>query len=929
MTSPRVTSRGPGQRVPTLPLARHYATLIARLILGLTSATALAVLVAGVPYALWHWIGSPLPRSWPTLDHVRATVTAPFTDHVLLDLLGFFCWIAWAVFVVDVLRAAPSAYRMRATGIRWRTARAPIQTLAILLLGTTVTMLLNLRGRGPGEQLMQPPIAQPTKGIAAIQVVAELPSNATPTITDHTNASVDRRVVVVQAARDGVHDSLWRIAERCLGDGMRWTEIYHLNKDRPQADGTALTTPSLIRPGWTLELPKSAADQPYQQAAVFPPRRAAPRPSQKPGPLVVAPSAPTAAPHPSTRPPPPRLPPASGVTHRDSPAGGIDLGDGLYVSIGLAAAISSSLAAIRRRNRRWYTPGSGRRDDLPVAPVVRSLYRAHLRSTLPEDAADTVDGDDRLDAVTTRRTGRTASLEGLTVHGIGIVGPGAPDAARALLLDLLSAKGELCADVVIPAETVRVLLGQHPPNAHLRRRLHIVRDLDIALEQLEAAVLHRTRLPDEAHRPIVLIARPHLDTSRLQAVLEIGAPHNIGAVLLGQWRSGTSLYVDENAVVTASNSHTAELNGARLHALPLESAAQLFDLLANAEHSTDIRPQPELPGIDDPGGSEHGQRPRTAGSPRIADQLRTRNPPPHPRSQARISASSEDMPASRESDTDASPSSQAISTPTAPLTLRILGPVSLTWLPRGSTAQPVEVTGAVSPRLRELVVLLALHPEGISRARIADTLWPDARPGRPYNNLTTSLFRLRSALASATSSEVADPVTTIADQLRLDPELVLTDYRAFSDAEADARSVATDDGRAYAWRRMITAYGGELAEGLDAEWTEAPREAIRRDAIDAATRLARTLVASDPQQTLDLLETARARDPYNEQLYRDIMRVQRRLGQANAIERTLTLLATRLNELDETPSRETVELASTLQRPIPKAAGSTSGSVGK
>jgi hypothetical protein len=76
---------------------------------------------------------------------------------------------------------------------------------------------------------------------------------------------------------------------------------------------------------------------------------------------------------------------------------------------------------------------------------------------------------------------------------------------------------------------------------------------------------------------------------------------------------------------------------------------------------------------------------------------------------------------------------------------------------------------------------------------------------------------------------------------------------------------------------------GCLAEGVDAEWIEAPREATRRDALDAVAALARALVNSDPQRTLDLLETARAFDPHNELLYRDIMRLQHRLGHLDAI----------------------------------------------
>ncbi|MGH3715917.1 MAG: LysM peptidoglycan-binding domain-containing protein, partial [Micromonosporaceae bacterium] len=50
-------------------------------------------------------------------------------------------------------------------------------------------------------------------------------------------------------------DTLWDIAERELGDPLRWPEIYKLNRGRPQPHRGTLQDPDLIQPGWTLKLP--------------------------------------------------------------------------------------------------------------------------------------------------------------------------------------------------------------------------------------------------------------------------------------------------------------------------------------------------------------------------------------------------------------------------------------------------------------------------------------------------------------------------------------------------------------------------------------------------------------------------------------------------------------------------------------------------
>jgi DNA-binding SARP family transcriptional activator len=53
----------------------------------------------------------------------------------------------------------------------------------------------------------------------------------------------------------GAHDTLWSIASVRLGSALRWKELADLNYGSIQIDGGALTTDHWIRPGWTLQLP--------------------------------------------------------------------------------------------------------------------------------------------------------------------------------------------------------------------------------------------------------------------------------------------------------------------------------------------------------------------------------------------------------------------------------------------------------------------------------------------------------------------------------------------------------------------------------------------------------------------------------------------------------------------------------------------------
>ena len=87
----------------------------------------------------------------------------------------------------------------------------------------------------------------------------------------------------VRAAEEALHyrvragDHLWGIAERWLGDGFLWVEIWERNRGREMGEGRRFTDPNVLVPGWVLELPlagPSGAPHPVSAAAPGEPGRA-------------------------------------------------------------------------------------------------------------------------------------------------------------------------------------------------------------------------------------------------------------------------------------------------------------------------------------------------------------------------------------------------------------------------------------------------------------------------------------------------------------------------------------------------------------------------------------------------------------------------------------------------------------------------------
>jgi DNA-binding SARP family transcriptional activator len=943
--------------------SRRLGYGLGRCVRGLIALAALAVLIAGLPWALVGYVGWPLPHHVPTWPELQGVLLTPMGTQMLLDILTCICWVAWFAFVIDVARCAVDAAR----GLTLPRPRAtrPLQGLAAVLIGAVVLSVLGHRtGPPPASSTVLALADQSALVVTAPQHPTPAPA-ATPeggvvdSGADITPTSLPAPpgmvtvMVTVQPPHHGIYDSLWRIAQRLWGDGDRWPELFAQNRGVIQRDGHALTTPGYIRPGWqfTTFIPAPPAAEhngqsPHHMTPPTSPARAVPSaPTPTPAPRTAAPPQATAVPAPATALAPTPAPAPLGTTRPEGghlrPTTGITLPTGAFVSLSLAAAISMALGSINGWRRRRYRIGSGERSDLaqPIAPVVRALRIAHQQATesppispspLPETGVGPV-------AVGVR-DGLDVALNLAATHGLGLLGPGATAAARALLLSLLtSTERQTGVRVLIPAADMPTLLDSHQPD-QLPAAVMIVPDLDAALEELESALLTRTRQLLENHdtdpMTLVLLASPaqHADR-RLQAILDNGASLGMIGILLGQWRPGATARVRLDGTISATSPGVGEtLTGTRLFTLPATDTTALLSVLRDAQgpdqperdpredHTAPASPtlvlengQPPPPTTPQAKNTPHEKDPFTEltqlESTRPAD---VRSESPARESEHReipeVSSATIDSQDAVHAGTDdgAGPTHRQ-----PPLSLMVLGRVALIHTD-GDT--PRDLTAALTPKQREVLVYLAIHRNGARREALAEAIWPDSPRTRPYNSLYSTLSLLRRNLSKVTGDQLNEITRNDDGRYHLDPTLVTVDYWQFHDALTSRRRATTDAERLDALQHATELYRGGLAEDLSTEWIEAPREATRRDALDALGVLIRALGDRDPQRRLDLLERARVLDPYNEGVYRDIIRTQALLGQQESIPRTLTLLTTTLAELDQHPSNETTNLAEFLQR---------------
>jgi len=218
-------------------------TTLGQRIRGLFACLALLGLVVAFPAVLIAIGFAPWDAD---LDELRRMLTRPDDGSLALAAFAAVGWCAWAIVTGSVLLAAVAEVR-RVPAPALPGLAVP-QHFAAQLVGAAALLFV----AAPTFVATLP--SPPAHSVAAVAPQAP-PSMGTETVTaaSASRASVEPNSVV-EKPHTGEYtvargDSLWRIAERLLGDGARYGELVDLNAD--VLDGR----PDFITPGTVLRVP--------------------------------------------------------------------------------------------------------------------------------------------------------------------------------------------------------------------------------------------------------------------------------------------------------------------------------------------------------------------------------------------------------------------------------------------------------------------------------------------------------------------------------------------------------------------------------------------------------------------------------------------------------------------------------------------------
>ena len=233
-------------------MSRAMTSSTRRRLAGAAAALGLLVLVAGVPLALFAVELGPIQIA---AHPIWTNLLSPDDGTLLWVAVGALAWIAWAVLaslvileVVAQLRGVHAPH-IRGLALPQHAARTMVGWASLLFVTAPATGALVVTP-AHATDISALPAVLTTAPVRSDSVVVPQPAMAPASPAAQVPMPAERAVrepipgtTRYQVTRG---DSLWRIADKLLGDPLRYTEIAELNKDVLGKDPDFIAPPMVL-----------------------------------------------------------------------------------------------------------------------------------------------------------------------------------------------------------------------------------------------------------------------------------------------------------------------------------------------------------------------------------------------------------------------------------------------------------------------------------------------------------------------------------------------------------------------------------------------------------------------------------------------------------------------------------------------------------
>jgi DNA-binding SARP family transcriptional activator len=924
--------------------------------------------VVGTPIALRFLVGSPTIPSFEGTDGLSGSFVPA---EAVLRLLGLLSWALWVYLALAVLlhSVAIVAESLNAPGHRALFAASTILTPRV------VRALVEL---AIGSALVTASVS--------VHASSALPAVSYPSFTNAGSSHPDvmlfdggtLRKPERETYRVRPGDSLWRIAERELGSGFRWREIYRLNEGTRFSDGRSLTDPHLIYPGWVLELPRAGEAPAHAEHQDGHERRTIEGPAEPNG---SSPAPPSEGGTPTSESPTPHTQSVSQPGQDDdqtepspSPDSTVELPSGLLVAASFASGLLTAhlLGRLhRRRSRRLTGIGS-------VAPSATPDLIRDLRRTGASEMAGPIEV--ALDAV----IDAWLEVSGSWPHIVGAI-----ESGKQVFIVLADVEGELppsSGGTLSPrirfARTGRFIVvdvdGPFPPRLR-RSRTPLERCLLVPLGRAPGGAVVHVSLTGLGRVAVTGANASDLIAQFVLAAATQGGPEDLRIVAVGESEQITSLGRLPQAQTGRGWEDAAPVM--RDVELELMRRARLFlqegveDIWTHlAEHSDEQLPALVVVCGEPPAAQagaiealgeqavDLGAAVLTSGatqsSARLAVhvgasiELETDLPLPTVLEQLSLDVSArrqavevirDAYPTEPEEEhggaieaveSDSPPETVPAATPPRPVAKqeRRFSPPHEPPVPEPEMMAirclgPFEISRGDAPmrtgwksKGRELLAYLVANPSGAPKERIIDELWPEVDTKTAGARFDRYATLVRSVARGTEDSQMY--VERVGESsYRLEQGAWWVDAWEFGSLVADAERCDDADQAMAGFRDALALYRGEFCDDAYYPWLEGIRERFRNLFVEASARLAYLLsTANQHDEALSILDRAIKADPVCEDLIRRAMAIEAALGRrAAALTRYRKLEASLDEQLGVEPDPETQDLIQRLVRPKVRA----------